>query len=59
MGESCKIAPIGSLEALRERISRLSEASLRITEDKPIYIFTEPRLGDQMEKGEARGQDAS
>ena len=31
--------------ALRKRLSRLSEASLLITEFNPTYIFNEPRGG--------------
>ena len=58
-------------QALRERLSRLSEASLRINDSlefdtvlqgvldsarAPTYIFTEPRFGYRMPKDEEREQ---
>ena len=58
-GRKLHNCPDWLLEALRERISRLSEANFRITEDNPTYFSNVPRLGDQMEKGETKMQYVS
>ena len=42
----------GEIRELRERLSRLSEGAVN-----PTYIFTEPRVGYRMAKGEGQERE--